>query len=93
MWELNDVISIEYRDGFTFHIRFDDDLEGDVDFTEYLGRGPVFEPLKDQALFRKARIEGGTIAWSTGADIAAETLYKKILDANQAVQPTPSRRG
>jgi hypothetical protein len=31
MWELNDVISIEYRDGFTFHIRFDDGLEGDVD--------------------------------------------------------------
>jgi hypothetical protein len=78
MWKLNDVTEIAYRGGHVFHVRFDDGLEGDVDFSEYLGRGPIFEALADESFFRQARIEGGTIAWPNGADIAPETLYEKI---------------
>ena len=78
MWNMNDVVSIEYKGGFVFHVVFDDGRGGDVDFSEYVGRGPVFEPLRDMSFFKKARIEGGTIAWPNGADIAPETLYEKI---------------
>ncbi len=78
MWELNEVTSIEYRQGHVYRVVFDDGLEGDVDFSEYIRRGPVFEPLSDLAFFRQARIEGGTIAWPNGADIAPETLYEKV---------------
>jgi hypothetical protein len=82
MWNLNDVKSIEYRSGRVFHITFDDGLEGDVDFSEYIGKGPVFEPLRDESFFRKAFVEGGTIAWPNGAYIAPETLYEKIESAD-----------
>ncbi len=78
MWDLNDIVSIEYKGGYTYHVRFDDGMEGNVDFSEYLGNGPVFEPLADLDFFRQARIEGGTIAWPNGADIAPETLYEKV---------------
>lgn len=78
MWELNEVASIEYRQGHVYHVVFDNGLEGDVDFSEYIGRGPIFEPLGDLAFFRQARIEGGTIAWPNGADIAPEMLYEKV---------------
>ncbi|MBP1774281.1 MAG: hypothetical protein H6Q86_287 [candidate division NC10 bacterium] len=78
MWYLSSVKSIEYRGRRVFHIEFDDGLQGDVDFSEYLDRGPVFEPLKDEAFFRSASIEGGTIAWPNGADIAPESLYEKL---------------
>jgi hypothetical protein len=79
MWNMNDVINIEYRRGFVYRIVFDDGKTGDVDFSEYVGRGPVFEPLRDKVFLRKATIEGGTISWPNGADVAPETLYEKIL--------------
>ncbi len=78
MWNMNDVREIEYKGGFVYRIVFDDGRSGDVDFSEYIGRGPVFEPLRDMSFFRKARIEGGTISWPNGADVAPETLYEKI---------------
>lgn len=78
MWDMNDVVQIEYREGFVYHVVFDDGNRGDIDFSEYIGRGPVLEPLRDESFFKKARIEGGTISWPNGADVAPETLYEKI---------------
>ena len=78
MWNMNDVVKIEYRGGFVYRVVFDDGKSDDIDFSEYIGRGPVFEPLRNTAFFQKATIEGGTISWPNGADTAPETLYGKI---------------
>ena len=78
MWNCNDIVEIRYKDGYVFHIVFDDGTSGDVDFAPYLSKGPVFRPLSNLALFRQATIEGGTIAWPNGADIAPETLYEHL---------------
>ncbi|MDI6738819.1 MAG: DUF2442 domain-containing protein [Candidatus Edwardsbacteria bacterium] len=85
MWQCNDVKKIEYHRAYVFYIVFDDGLAGEVDFSEYIDRGPVFEPLKDETYFRKASIVGGTIAWPNGADIAPETLYDKIESSKKAL--------
>ena len=68
------VTSAEYRGDFRIQLRFDDGLAKTVDFRPML-RGPIFEPLLDPALFRDFTIEGGTVAWPNGADIAPETLH------------------
>ena len=78
MWNMNEVKTIEYKDNYVYHVVFDDGTNGDVNFAEYIGKGPVFEPLRDLQFFRKAVIEGGTIAWPNGVDIAPEALYEKI---------------
>ena len=90
MWNMNDVIKIEYKKGFIYHIVFDDGTSGDMDFSEYIGRGPVFEPLRDPAFFKRATVEGGTISWPNGADIAPETLYEKI-SRQQVASPDAQR--
>lgn len=82
-WNMNDVIAIHYRDEYTYHIAFDDGTAGEVDLTSYLSKGPVFAALKSQKLFQAAKIEGGTIAWPNGADIAPETLYELVTASQE----------
>jgi hypothetical protein len=71
------VTAVELLGGHRLRLTFDDGSVGDVDVAYLLGRGPVFEPLRDPAYFRQVRVdpEGGTIVWPNGADVAPETLY------------------
>lgn len=84
MWNMNDVVNITYKRDYVFNIEFDDGVAGDVDFHEYIHKGPIFLPLKTKEFFNKAFIEGGTIAWPNGADVAPETLYEKIVSSQTA---------
>ena len=44
----------------------------------------MFEPLKDREYFRRFFLDGGTVAWPDGADIAPETLYDMAKESNTA---------
>jgi hypothetical protein len=61
MWDMNEVIKVEYRGEYVYHIKFDDGVEGDLDFSDYLLGGPIFAALENKALFSKATVEGGTM--------------------------------
>jgi hypothetical protein len=83
MWNFNKVVKIEYLQNYVFKIVFDDNSCGEVDFLEYIEKWDVFKPLRDLQLFKSAIIDGGTIAWENGADIAPETLYEKVKNWTQ----------
>lgn len=38
---------------------------------------PAFQPLRDEAIFRSAKVERGVVTWADGdIDIAPETMYE-----------------
>jgi hypothetical protein len=82
---LPSVVRAEYGGDFRIHVVFNDGSEATIDFRQWLD-GPVFEPLKDVRYFRRFFVEGGTVVWPNGADIAPETLY----DAGQATRSNPA---
>ena len=89
---LPSVIHAEYRGDFRICVTFNDGTAETIDFQQWL-EGPIFEPLKDPAYFRRFFVEGGAVAWPNGADIAPETLYEAVAHAkrsNKTLQP-PSR--
>ncbi len=69
------VVRAEYHGDYRIRVVFNDGVDATLDFTEWL-EGPVFEPLKDPSYFARFFIEGGTVTWPKGADIAPETLHE-----------------
>ena len=72
---LPQVIKAKYVSGFVIATRFDDGTEKHLDISQWF-RGPVFKALKDSKFFKKFFVEGGTLAWPNGVDIAPEALYE-----------------
>lgn len=77
---LRDVVEVRALEGYRVFLRFDDGVQGEIDLETLLFPfDGVFEPLKELARFREVFIDdGGTIAWSNGADLAPEVLYSMI---------------
>ncbi len=62
-------------------VEFSDATRRVIDLEMYL-RGPVFEPIRnDPAVFCSMKVEGGTIAWSNGADVDPDVLYHNLKPA------------
>jgi len=89
MWDMNDLVEARWVEGSTLFIRFNDGTAGHVDLSGYRGRGAIFEPLREIGFFKGFAIEGGTLAWPNGADIAPERLYEMVIQQN--VQVTSGR--
>jgi hypothetical protein len=62
-------------------VGFDDGVQGVVSLHDRLF-GPVFEPLRNPALFRQASIdEFGAVCWPNGADLAPDALHEQLRAA------------
>ena len=88
------VVRAKYDSEYRIRLTFNDGTTAIVDFKSWLS-GPIFEPLKQVAYFRKFFLDGGTVVWPNGADIAPETLYEAALAtrSNPALQPTAAGNG
>jgi hypothetical protein len=76
------IVSAKHKRDYLIEVEFDNGVRKLLDFEGWLN-GPIFEPLKDKKYFRSFFIDGWTIAWPNGADVAPETLYEaKSVDCS-----------
>jgi len=76
---MNDVVEVRHIRDCIVWLRFEDGTTGEVDISRSF-KGPIFEPLRDIDFFKQVRVdpEIGTIVRPNGADVAPETLYKRV---------------
>jgi hypothetical protein len=77
------VLSAKYVRGHQLRLEFSDGATKTIDFSRWL-QGDVFKPLVDKREFKRFFIDGGTVCWPNGADIAPETLRSTEDAANVA---------
>ena len=73
------LVEARYIRDFVIWVKFSDGVEGEIDLASEL-YGPMFEPLRDVALFRKFILhpELHTLVWENGADFAPEFLHDRV---------------
>lgn len=73
-----DVVHVEATDSLTLKVRFEDGLEGRVQFDPSRFRG-VFSKLRDPDYFALVGISNGTVSWpNEDPDLSPDTMYDAI---------------
>ena len=76
MEDVVEVTNASYVGDYTLFVTFSDGLSAQIDFLRWIEKYPFFAPLKDIAYFKNFKIDGWTVSWPNGADIAPETLHE-----------------
>ena len=69
-----DVIQVRPLSDFTLLAAFSTGEWRRFDMRDYLCY-PAFAPLQDPALFQRAHVQHGTVAWTDEIDLSPDTLY------------------
>jgi hypothetical protein len=78
------IVSVTALAGHRLKVVFSDGTQGTVSLESRLF-GPVFEPLRDEAIFAQARVdEFGAVCLPNGADLAPDALYRQVKAGTQA---------
>ena len=73
------VVKVTALPKYQLQVEFDDGVAGVVEIFTRLS-GPVFEPLRDEAVFRTVTIdeETGAVCWPNGPDLAPDAMYSRL---------------
>jgi hypothetical protein len=83
-----DVIGVRHLGGFKLKIEFSNGMTGERDFSFIVREsGPMLEPLKDPAYFRRVFIEDGVMTWPNGYDWDPIALHDEMKAAGE-LRPT-----
>ncbi len=83
---LKDIIKVKPLENYRLYLRFEDDVEGEIDVTGLIDFVGVFAPLRNHEYFIQVRVnpELGTICWPNQADLDPDVLYSIVTG-----QPLP----
>jgi hypothetical protein len=73
------IVAVAPLPEYRLRVEFDDGVTGIVDIFPRLS-GPVFEPLRDEALFYQVTIDDdtGAVYWPNGPDLAPDAMYSRL---------------
>ena len=74
------IVDVRVLPGYAIAVRFADGTEGEVDLSR-LVLGPnagVFAALRDRAVFARAAVADGVVAWPGELDLAPDAMYDAI---------------
>jgi hypothetical protein len=72
------VLEVRALPGHKIWVRYQDGVEGEVDLSQYVGKG-VFSAWKDQAFFETVHVSPhGSIAWSDDVELCADSIYLEL---------------
>lgn len=77
------VTSARYLHDYTLEVTFSDGVKADIDFTDWIKKYPFFKPLENVDYFKTFSLDGWTVVWENGADIAPETLHEIALQKQE----------
>ncbi len=88
------VTAAKHLEEYKVKVAFSNGQQGIADLSEALS-GPVFEPLKNQAMFSCFTVdkELETLVWPNGADLAPEYIYFQAFKNESALQEQFRRWG
>lgn len=84
---MQDIVVITkatYVDGHTLELTFSDGVKAIVDFSPWIDKYPFFAQLKDTEYFKNFTLDGWTVVWPNGADVAPETLHRVATRESQS---------
>lgn len=73
-----DVIEVEPLANHVLRLIFEGGEVRDFDLKPYLGFG-IFKDLQEDAYFREAYVEFGSLEWPRGQGLSYDTLYLKSV--------------
>ncbi len=85
---MKDLILVKeahYVSDYTLELTFNDGLKSEIDFSNWIKKYPFFKPLENTDYFKNFTLDGWTVVWENGADIAPETLYEIATRQQQQV--------
>jgi len=63
---------------YRLHVEFADGVAGTIDLSDELD-GEVFQPLRDEAVFRQVTLdEFGAVCWPNGPDLAPDAMHNQL---------------
>ena len=76
------LANVEALPEFRLRVRFNDGTEGTVELAEFLNSASagVFAALRDESLFRQARIVLGAVTWPGDLDLAPDAMHQAIRE-------------
>ena len=79
MYIVPNPIEVKALENYDLYIKFEDEKEKIYNVKHLVENIPFYNRLKDKEYFKNVKIDGNTVKWEQGEDIAPENLYNDSI--------------